>query len=343
LYHSLTDDDFKNDPVIRGKKSEFHPIQTYKEYLDYIVQLDFQLLDKPGAQWRYNNDCYGLLASIVERVSGQNYEDYITNHILKPAMMLHTSFFLDDLNGKMIAKQYVSRVQNGKSVIVASPNWWDTPILRAAGFLKSTVNDMLRFSEIFRTGGLIGDERILTNDSVRLMTEGHFASHPIVGQSYGYGVEVISHYHGTKMVGHPGGIKGGAAQMSIIPEEGLTGIVLSNFLSSAPTVFMNAAFNCMNNRLPEDSHVRHHENPVEEQFFSQYMGSYQSDSMNLSLSIELNGNQLQAQVFTSPITLNHIRKDVFLLKGTMDYVRFDRNAHNEIISMHYKGLKFLKN
>jgi CubicO group peptidase (beta-lactamase class C family) len=192
-----------------------------------------------------------LLAAIIERISGQTYEDYITDHILIPAKMFHTSFFLDDLNSEAITKQYVTRVWNGKPVIVASLNWWDTPILRAAGFLKSTVNDMLRFSEMFRTGGLIEDERILTDESVKQMTESHFESHPIVGQSYGYGLEVFPHYHGRKMVGHPGGIKGGAGQMSVIAEKGLTGIVLSNFLSTAPTSIMNSAFNCMDNRPPE--------------------------------------------------------------------------------------------
>lgn len=82
LYHSLTEDDFKNDPLVQGKKSDFEPVQTYKEYLDYIAQRDFQLLGKPGEHWSYNNDCYGLLAAITERVSGQTYEDYITDHIL---------------------------------------------------------------------------------------------------------------------------------------------------------------------------------------------------------------------------------------------------------------------
>jgi hypothetical protein len=83
-------------------------------------------------------------------------------------------------------------------------------------------------------------------------------------------------------------------------------------------------------------------NPIEKQLLSQYTGNYQSKTMNVVLSIEFNNNQLQAKVLDAPIVLNPIQKDIFLLEGTMDYVHFDRNTDNEIISMHYKGLKFSK-
>ncbi|MCJ7840886.1 beta-lactamase family protein [Lederbergia sp. NSJ-179] len=341
LYESLTEDDFKYDPTIQGNKEAFQPIRTYEEYLVHISQLDFELLGKPGEQWHYSNDCYGLLGAIIEQVSGQKYEKYVQEHILDPSGMKRTSFFLNDICDENVTKIYVSREQNGKKTVVPSPNWWDTPVQRASGFLKSTVSDMLKFTELFRTGGKVGAEQILTNDSVKQMTEVHIWRNPIIKQGYGYGLSIVSDYHGAKLVEHAGGIKGGGAQMYIIPEKGLTGVVLTNFLSTTPTAIMNGAFNRMENRLAEASHVMY-DKSVGAKEVSQYVGHYQSESMNLSLSVELKKNQLQTYVLGSPIVLKPIDKDTFLLEGTMDCVKFNRNVQDQIVEMDYKGLKFKK-
>lgn len=342
LYESLTEDDFTYDPTIQGNNEAFQPIQTYEEYLDYIAQLDFALLGKPGEQWHYNNDCYGLLGAIIEQVSGQKYEKYVQEQILEPSGMKRTSFFLGDFYDEDVTKIYVSREENGKKAVVPSPNWWDTPVQRASGFLKSTISDMLKFTELFRTSGKVGVERILTNDSVKQMTAVHIWRNPIIGQGYGYGLSVVPDYHGTKLVEHAGGIKGGGAQMYIMAEKGLTGIVLTNVLSTTPTAIMNGAFNCMENRSPEASHVTYESKSVGKKDLLQYVGTYQSESMNLSLAIELKENQLQAYVLDSPIGLKPIHKDTFLLEGTMDCIQFNRNAQDQVVEMDYKGLKFRK-
>ncbi|GGP16073.1 serine hydrolase domain-containing protein [Oceanobacillus neutriphilus] len=341
LYESLTEDDFRYDPAIQGNKEEVQPIYTYEEYLHYISQLDFKLLGEPGKQWLYSNDCYGLLGAIIERVSGKKYETYIYEHILKPAGMKRTSFFLDDFYNIDVTKIYVSREKHGEKTIVPSRNWWDTPVQRAAGFLKSTVSDMLKFTEIFRTGGKAGPERILTNDSVKQMTEAHIWRNKRIRQGYGYGLSTVSDYHGTKLVEHAGGLKGGGAQMYIIAEKGLTGIVLTNILSVAPTAIMNGAFNCMENRSAEASHVIYENKAAGSQgCLSQYVGNYQSETMNLSLFVEVKKSQLQAYVLDSPMGLKPIDKNTFLLEGTMDCVKFNRNVHGHIAEMDYKGLKF---
>lgn len=340
LYDSLTEDDFKYDPTIQGNKETIQPIRTYKEYLTHISLLDFEMLCNPGEEWHYSNDGYGLLEMVIEGVSGKPYDQYVKENILEPSRMKMTSFFLDDFHKQDVTKIYVSRKQNGKKVIVPSPNWWDTPVQRASGFLKSTVSDMLKFTELFRMNGMIGDEQILTPESIQQMTKIHLWKDPLIGQGCGYGLYILPDYHGATLLEHSGGIKGGGAQMYMIVEKGLAGIVLTNILSTAPTAIMNGALNCMENRPPEASHM----------FFetgssatlSEYVGSYRSESMNLSLSIESKGNQLQAVVLDSPMTLKPLANDTFLLNGTLDRIQFNRDMQDQITEIDYKGLKLQK-
>ncbi|MCP3775783.1 hypothetical protein NLX71_21135 [Paenibacillus sp. MZ04-78.2] len=53
-----------------------------------------------------------------------------------------------------VSINYANRMTDGTSEVYAAPIWWDAPAMRAAGFLKSTIRDMLRYTEIFRTGGM---------------------------------------------------------------------------------------------------------------------------------------------------------------------------------------------
>ncbi len=49
---------------------------------------------EPGAQWDYSNANYEILGRVVEVVSGQEFQAYVTEHILEPVGMEH-SFVAD--------------------------------------------------------------------------------------------------------------------------------------------------------------------------------------------------------------------------------------------------------
>ena len=67
-------------------------IETYDEMLAFMATDDFEWLGEPGQFYSYSNDSYGLLGVIISRASGQPYEEFIEENILKPAGM-NNSFF----------------------------------------------------------------------------------------------------------------------------------------------------------------------------------------------------------------------------------------------------------
>src|SRR5690606_268079 len=75
---------------LRGHRHVQNPpviIDTAEQLLEFIAQHDFELLGPPGAVFSYSNDAYALLGTIIERVSGQRYEDFVTRRILEPLGM----------------------------------------------------------------------------------------------------------------------------------------------------------------------------------------------------------------------------------------------------------------
>ncbi|WP_172370818.1 serine hydrolase domain-containing protein [Sporosarcina jiandibaonis] len=149
-------------------------IDTYEDMFDFIAELNFQPLGSPGTSFSYSNDSYGLLGVIISQVSGQAYEDYVTEHILKPAKLDRTFFDLDKLDSFENTKLYASKTTEEGITVYPTEIWWDAPAMRAAGYLKSTINDILRYLEIFRNEGLVDGVRILSGESVAQMLYPHF-------------------------------------------------------------------------------------------------------------------------------------------------------------------------
>lgn len=129
-------------------------IDTHVELMDAIAKTEFTLLGEPRTVFSYSNDAFALLGAIIERVSAEPYEQYVKEHILDPAGMHNSGFHLEDLNGhEDVAVLYDLRKKEDEEIIFRSNNPWDAPAMRAAGFLKSTVNDMRKYMKSFKMRG----------------------------------------------------------------------------------------------------------------------------------------------------------------------------------------------
>ncbi len=203
------------------------PIDTYEGMLEYLASERYRLLGPPGQSFSYSNEAFGLLGAVIERVTGQSYESYLEEHVLRPAGMRATTFDTGIMRRfPEVTTLYSPKWTGRRHGLVPSEEWWEDTCLRACGALRSNVEDMLRYLEIFRTEGKVGRERIVRASSVRRMLTPHVAIEPGVG--YGYGITVVPDFHGTKLVAHSGGLKGISSMFAVLPEKGITGVALSN-------------------------------------------------------------------------------------------------------------------
>ena len=67
--------------------------------------LSFPLAFKPGEDRVYSNTGFSLLAIIIENVSGEPYEQYVREHLFKPAGMTETGYYIPR-NTRRIARGY---------------------------------------------------------------------------------------------------------------------------------------------------------------------------------------------------------------------------------------------
>ncbi|HEY2375641.1 MAG TPA: serine hydrolase domain-containing protein [Gemmatimonadaceae bacterium] len=179
----------------------------------------------PGTYSSYSNYATALAGYIVQRVSGESYDDYIEHHILTPLGMTETSTrqpLPARLKGDM-SKGYVW--QGG----VYQPQKYEIVDASPAGAIAASATDMAKFMIAHLNDGVLNGQRILADSTAKRMHARAFGHDPrIPGFALGF-YEKSS--HGLRIIGHGGDTRFFHTDLALIPEEKL-GVFVSYNTSS---------------------------------------------------------------------------------------------------------------
>jgi CubicO group peptidase (beta-lactamase class C family) len=128
-------------------------IRRLTDYLPLFVNEPLQF--EPGTDQRYSNAGYIVLGLLVERLSGEDYYDYVRRHIYEPAGMTRTASWTVDSLPPNTAKGYTTRGVDAEapSTGPAVPNSNILPGRgSSAGGGYSTAHDLLRLLNALRAG-----------------------------------------------------------------------------------------------------------------------------------------------------------------------------------------------
>jgi CubicO group peptidase (beta-lactamase class C family) len=170
---------------------------------------DLPLEFVPGEKYAYTNSGYYLLGLIIERASGEPYEQYLQDRIFKPLGMTHTRF---DERRALIPHRATGYYSRGTAFISAT--YEDPTTAYAGGGLYSTVGDLLLWDQALYS------ERLVSRKSLdEIFTP--------VRNGYGYGWR-IGEKHGRREADHSGSLSGFSSYIIRFPAERVAVIVLSN-------------------------------------------------------------------------------------------------------------------
>ncbi|MFD3157059.1 serine hydrolase domain-containing protein [Haloimpatiens sp. FM7330] len=133
LHHTsgISADTIFNIPVTTGKDAIKQTVKTLVG-----VELD----NKPGDKYQYATINYDVLGLLIEKVSGQKYEDYIKDKILTPMKMNQTYMYRNQIDGSNMSKGY--------KLFLRKPKKYEAPIYdgnKPAGYIISNINDMAKW------------------------------------------------------------------------------------------------------------------------------------------------------------------------------------------------------
>jgi len=189
------------------------PLATIARFRD--KPLDFV----PGDRFTYSNSGYLLLGHIIERASGEKYEDILRKNIYDPLGMLDSGYDHPRVILKDRASGYAK--ENGH-VVNATYMEMDTPF--GGGSMYSTVGDLLRWDQALYTEKLVFEKslaQIFTPTEVPY-PKGWWSRH-----KYGFGW-FLTKWFRRNLIWHEGGTYGFEAAILRYPEDRTVVVVLEN-------------------------------------------------------------------------------------------------------------------
>lgn len=123
------------------KISESESATALEECIKTLVGQELQSL--PGEKFSYATINYDVLGLIVQQISGQSYEDYIKNNILKPMGLENTFLFRKEAALKDLSKGY--------KIGFLKAQEYDAPMYRGntpAGYFITNGEDMVKWLKI---------------------------------------------------------------------------------------------------------------------------------------------------------------------------------------------------
>ncbi len=195
---------------------------------------------KPSKPFRYvmqyQNHMFMLAGYLVERISGQKWEDFVCERIFVPLGMDPVNFnAARDMQAyPAAARGYEYDRVSGKTVRMP---YKDIEVMGAAGSINSTTRQMIKWIAMHLNEGKVGERQIVSQKMLRechrhQMVIDDFGTGKVFEgyttlQAYGLGWFIES-YRGRKLVHHGGNIDGFSAMQAFLPGTGFGLSILTN-------------------------------------------------------------------------------------------------------------------
>lgn len=167
----------------------------------------------PGTVPAYSNYGASLAGYIVERVSGQSFNQYIQEHIFKPLGMNHSTF------EQPLPQDLAPNMSNGYQLASDKELKFEMVTPFPAGSLSSTADDMTKFMLAHLQDGQLGDARILKPETAQLMHSRLFGLDPAANaMAYGFYEESRN---GHRIIGHGGDTTAFHSDLHLVLDSGV--------------------------------------------------------------------------------------------------------------------------
>jgi len=194
------------------------------------------------AGFGYSNVMYLAAGEVIEAVSGQSWHAYIDDHFFKPLGMDRSVTSVKALEK---TDNYATPHKLGKGTHQPMP-WEEWATVAPMGGIISSVHDMSQWMLFNLNHGIWNEDTLLSKQSRNVLWTPHNVysvdhtaeekSTHIRGYALGW---TVSDYHGRYRVGHTGGYSGMLSAVTLIPDENLGVVILTNGLKGIFTPLIN--------------------------------------------------------------------------------------------------------
>ena len=185
-----------------------------------LHRLDTLQLTQPvGTTFQYSNINYMTAGLIVEKVSGQSYADYVTEHIFEPLGMQHSYAAHNPAQADGLAQGHTYMFGQTFSSDGSMP-----PSFLPTGFLITSAEDMTHYLIAHLNEGWYGENSVLSPQG---MAELHEPAIPVGDHFYAMGW-FVGTKDGITFMNHNGDAGRNHAIVTLVEERGFGVVLLAN-------------------------------------------------------------------------------------------------------------------
>ena len=302
-------------------------IMTNSDMIALLAEKKPKVLFTPGERWEYSNTGYVLLASIVEKASGTNFNEYVAKNIFQPLGLHRTTVFQKRFEKKALDNYAYGYVKDSTGRFVMSDSLPATASMVYSldgifgdGVVNSTTGDLLKWDQALYTEKLLSKEMMQEAFTDAKLNNGKTFN-------YGFGWLINNSDEFGRYYNHSGGWPGYATWIERHPRDNKTIILLANGGQANGSIksIRNILYGIIDKPLVEIA--------VDENISKQYTGSYlisASDTIHVFMEdgkLFANGaGQEKHQLYAE-------RKDLFFRKDMGYKTQFMKNKKGEVIAL----------
>jgi CubicO group peptidase (beta-lactamase class C family) len=206
----------------------------------------------PDSGYMYCNLNFNLAGAILEKTSGERFDQYVKHHILDP-LGLYGGYCVDSLDKSRFATIYEYKADSGKFIpspgayaprseeIAQYTMGYSTPVFSPTGGMKISATDLARYMMMHMNGGKGNGKRIISRKYSRLMQTA-------LSKEEGYGMAIVTTdklIEGKTLKGHTGSAYGLYSSMFFDPKEKWGIVVITNGYYSSEPGGLKPFVNCL--------------------------------------------------------------------------------------------------
>ncbi len=185
------------------------------------VQQTDSLLFEPGSRYQYSNPAFNGLALIIEKVTGNKWQDFVRKEIFAPAGMTESDITDGPHPEKGVAHGYIN--ENG---VLRELDYGEEPTFCAAGNggIWCSVIDLHRYYLALQKPSFLNAEIIGNSMRVKKFDNWNSGKEPAVGTSW----FLTKTINGLTRIGHTGSQGGFRADFEFVPDQNIVICLLFN-------------------------------------------------------------------------------------------------------------------
>ncbi|WP_083505473.1 serine hydrolase domain-containing protein [Pedobacter ginsenosidimutans] len=210
----------------------------------------------PGSKFDYCNLNFNLIGTIIEKKSGERFDNYVKNHVLRP-LGLYAGYCVDSLDSTRFVNLYEYHADT--KTYTPSPTayaprrteianyimGYSTPVFSPTGGMKISAIDLAKYMIMHMNYGTSNGIKIITKKSAKQMQTA-------LTDDEGYGLAIRTADQlipGVKLKGHTGSAYGLFSTMFFNPKEKFGFVIITNGINATYTDgfpdFSRAAINSL--------------------------------------------------------------------------------------------------